>query len=60
MRSNTDTFTATVGAILEQDQAPKATLDARMKITDGFQLGVKGEAARNGQAVLATVNLLPF
>jgi len=31
-----------------------------MKITDSVQLGVKGEASRNGQAVLATLNLLRF
>ncbi len=60
VRSNQDTFTATIGAILEKDQAPKATLDAKMKVTDGVAFGVKGEASSQGQAVLATVTLLNF
>jgi hypothetical protein len=60
LRSNADTFSATIGAIWEQDQAPKATLDARLKLNDGVSVGVKGEASQHGQAVLATVNLLNF
>ena len=53
-------FTASVAAILEQNQASQGTLDANLKINKDFAIGVKGVVSPHSGAVLATFNLLEF
>lgn len=60
LRSNNGNFSASIGAILEQNQPPKATLDAKLKVNKDIAVGAKGMVSPNGAAVLATFNLLNF
>ena len=60
LRSNNGNFSATIGAILEQDQAPKGTLDAKLRLNKDIAIGAKGVVSPNGVAALATFDLLSF
>lgn len=60
LSTNDGKFTASVGAILEQNQGPKGTLDANLKLNKDMAIGVKGVVSPGSGAVLATFNLLDF